>query len=106
MLGEIVEPEDLAAVMLDLQDFPGANNINFVSPTHVVAPIWAGGLIAAKAGLASSTGYNTGGYDVFERLLTCWMVYRYLYARYEVRQHAIGLGISKVRRYPRPTGSS
>lgn len=65
--GELVEPEDLAAVMLELQDL-GCHNINFVSPTHVVAPILAAVLIAAKAGLRLPLVYNTGGYDSLSAL--------------------------------------
>jgi len=60
--GTEVEPEDLAATMLRLQA-RGCHNINFVSPSHVVAPILAATLIAARAGLRVPIVYNTGGYD-------------------------------------------
>jgi len=60
--GDLVEPEDLAAVMLELQAL-GCHNINFVSPSHVVAPIIAAVLIAAQAGLRLPLVYNSGGYD-------------------------------------------
>lgn len=60
--GSEVEPEDLAAIMLELQAF-GCHNINFVSPSHVVAPILAGVALAAQAGLRLPLVYNTGGYD-------------------------------------------
>ena len=65
--GIAVEPEDLAAMMLDLQA-RGCHNINFVSPSHVVAQILAGVLIAAQAGLNIPLVYNTGGYDSLEAL--------------------------------------
>lgn len=60
--GELVEPQELALVMLELQSF-GCHNINLVSPSHVVAPILAAVLIAAQAGLRLPLVYNTGGYD-------------------------------------------
>jgi len=65
--GELVEPEQLAAVMMDLQD-SGCHNINFVSPTHVIAPILAALLIAAQTGLRLPLVYNTGGYDSLSAL--------------------------------------
>jgi len=65
--GREVEPEDLAEMMLDLQN-RGCHNINFVSPSHVVPQILAGLLVAAKAGLRIPLVYNTGGYDSLETL--------------------------------------
>ncbi len=65
--GVPVEPEALAAMMLELQA-RGCHNINFVSPSHVVAQILAGVLIAAQAGLNIPLVYNTGGYDSLEAL--------------------------------------
>jgi putative pyruvate formate lyase activating enzyme len=60
--GDEVQPEELAKMMLSLQA-RGCHNINFVSPTHVVAPILMGVLIAAQAGLRLPLVWNTGGYD-------------------------------------------
>jgi putative pyruvate formate lyase activating enzyme len=60
--GREIEPEQLAAIMLELQQ-RGCHNINFVSPSHVVPQIMAGVLIAAQAGLKIPLVYNTGGYD-------------------------------------------
>ena len=65
--GEEIEPQELAAVLLELQDY-GCHNINFVSPSHVVPQILAAVLIAAKAGLRLPLVYNTGGYDTIETL--------------------------------------
>jgi putative pyruvate formate lyase activating enzyme len=61
------EPEELAAIMLELQE-RGCHNINFVSPSHVVPQILAGVLIATQAGLHIPLVYNTGGYDSLEML--------------------------------------
>ena len=60
--GELVEPELLATMMLELQSH-GCHNINIVSPSHVVPQILAGLYIAAEAGLRLPLVYNTGGYD-------------------------------------------
>ena len=66
-LGREVEPADLAGMMLDLQAM-GCHNINFVTPSHVVAQIIAAAEIAAKRGLKIPLVYNTGGYDSVEAL--------------------------------------
>ena len=66
-IGREVGPEELAAMMLELQA-AGCHNINFVSPSHVVAQILAGVLLAAAAGLRLPLVYNTGGYDSPEAL--------------------------------------
>jgi len=53
--------------MLSLQA-QGCHNINFVSPSHVVAQIISAVAIAAKQGLRLLLVYNTGGYDSPEAL--------------------------------------
>ena len=65
--GREVEPEELAGMMLDLQD-RGCHNINLVSPSHVVPQILAALLVAAGRGLRLPLVYNTGGYDSLEML--------------------------------------
>jgi len=65
--GEEVEPEILAAMMLELQD-RGCHNINLVSPSHVVAQILAAVGIAVDRGLRLPLVYNTGGYDSLQAL--------------------------------------
>ena len=65
--GYEVEPEELAGMMLSLQN-QGCHNINFVSPSHVVPQILAGLLVAAEAGLRLPLVYNSGGYDSLKTL--------------------------------------
>lgn len=65
--GDLMEPEELAAIMLRLQ-MHGCHNINLVSPSHVVPQILAAVLIAAGAGLRLPLVYNTGGYDALPTL--------------------------------------
>lgn len=66
-VGREADPEDLARMMLDLQA-QGCHNINFVSPSHVVAQIIAAVEIAAHEGLTLPLVYNTGGHDSLEAL--------------------------------------
>ncbi len=65
--GNEVDPEGIAAMMLQLQEL-GTHNINLVSPSHVVPQILDAVFIAAKAGLQLPLVYNTGGYDSPEAL--------------------------------------
>jgi putative pyruvate formate lyase activating enzyme len=66
-IGTEVEAGALAARMLHLQE-AGCHNINFVTPSHVVAQILEAVLIAAREGLHLPLVYNTGGYDSPEAL--------------------------------------
>jgi putative pyruvate formate lyase activating enzyme len=59
--------EQLAQSMLELQNL-GCININFVTPTHVIAAIAAAIELARNKGLTIPTVYNTGGYDSVETL--------------------------------------
>ena len=59
--------EQLVQSMLDLQS-SGCSNINFVTPTHVVAAIAAAIELARQKGLTLPTVYNTGGYDSLKTL--------------------------------------
>jgi putative pyruvate formate lyase activating enzyme len=65
--GRETTADELADMMLELQA-SGCHNINFVSPSHVVAQILAAVAIAAKKGLRLPLVYNTGGYDSLEAL--------------------------------------
>ncbi|MHC4501071.1 MAG: radical SAM protein [Planctomycetota bacterium] len=65
--GTQVTVEQLVRAMLDLQKY-GCSNINFVTPTHVIAPIAAAIERTRKQGLTLPTVYNTGGYDSVETL--------------------------------------
>lgn len=65
--GREASDEDLARMMLRLQAL-GCHNINFVTPSHVVAQILAAVNIAAGRGLHLPLVYNTSGYDSPEAL--------------------------------------
>jgi putative pyruvate formate lyase activating enzyme len=65
--GQPVSAEELAHIMLDLQE-QCCHNINFVTPSHVVAQILEAVAVAAGKGLTIPLVYNTGGYDRVETL--------------------------------------
>ncbi|MGW8183533.1 MAG: radical SAM protein [Burkholderiales bacterium] len=65
--GREIEPGAIADIMLELQRL-GCHNINFVTPSHVVAQIIGAVHDAARRGLAVPLVYNTGGYDSPEAL--------------------------------------
>ncbi|MGC8837272.1 MAG: radical SAM protein [Anaerolineae bacterium] len=97
--GYEVEPEDLARMMLYLQEM-GCHNINLVSPTHVVPQILAGLLIAAEAGLRLPLVYNTGGYDALGTLQLLDGVVDIYMPDMKYADAEVGWKYSHVRDYP------
>ncbi len=65
--GKDVHPAGLARIMLELQE-AGAENINWVTPTHVVPQLVMGLAIALGQGLTIPLVYNCGGYESPEAL--------------------------------------
>jgi putative pyruvate formate lyase activating enzyme len=65
--GRGVNAEEFAQMMLKLQA-QGCHNLNFVTPSHVVAQILAALALAAGEGLRLPLVYNTSGYDSPEAL--------------------------------------
>ncbi|MEW6262237.1 MAG: radical SAM protein [Thermodesulfobacteriota bacterium] len=65
--GEEIEDEDLAEVMLRLQQI-GCHNINLVTPTHVMPNILKATRMAFHKGLRIPLVYNTSGYERLEIL--------------------------------------
>jgi len=97
--GEDVNPEELAAAILELQE-RGCHNINLVSPSHVVAQILAAILIAAQAGLRLPLVYNTGGYDSLTALHLLEDVIDIYMPDMKYASAQVGLQYSKIRDYP------
>jgi putative pyruvate formate lyase activating enzyme len=65
--GSPVTDEELAAIMISLQD-AGCHNINLVTPSHVVPQFLSALEKAAAAGLRLPIVYNSSGYDRLETL--------------------------------------
>ena len=119
-IGYELIPEKMSDIMLSLQN-QDCHNINFVTPSHVVAQIIAAVQIAAQKGLNLPLVYNTGGYDSLEALaLLDGIIYIYmpdiksgdtaLAHRYShVRNNAVTCLISnsfRAREAPTPTNIS
>ncbi|MFO7803310.1 MAG: radical SAM protein, partial [Desulfovermiculus sp.] len=65
--GQEVSAEQLARIMLDLQG-QGAQNINLVTPSHVLPQILEALGLAAPKGLHLPLVYNSSGYDLVPTL--------------------------------------
>ncbi len=63
--GDLISEDDLARMMLSLQR-DGCENINFVTPTHLVPSIVAATRTAMGRGLRLPLVYNCGGYEPVE----------------------------------------
>lgn len=97
--GREVTGGELARIMLALQA-RGCENINLVSPSHVVPAVLDALAVAVAGGLTLPLVYNTGGYDALPTLrLLDGVVDIYMpdmkYARADV-----GLALSGVPDYP------
>jgi putative pyruvate formate lyase activating enzyme len=97
--GSEAEPEDIAAMMLELQA-RGCHNINFVSPSHVVPQLMAAVMIAAKAGLKIPLVYNTGGYDSIVMLKLLDGIVDIYMPDMKYADSKIARKYSKIRDYP------
>jgi putative pyruvate formate lyase activating enzyme len=97
--GREVEPEELGAIMLELQE-SGCHNVNLVSPSHVVPQIMAAVLIAARAGLRLPLVYNTGGYDALATLALLDGVVDIYMPDMKYADPALAQRYSKVPNYP------
>ncbi len=65
--GREISIEELAGMMLDLQD-QRCHNINFVTPAHYMPQILEAVFLAAEKGLKLPLVYNCGGYESLEAL--------------------------------------
>jgi len=65
--GREMKPNEIAALMLDLQD-RGCHNINFVTPEHVAPQVLEAVAAAISHGLKIPIVYNTSAYDSLESL--------------------------------------
>jgi putative pyruvate formate lyase activating enzyme len=97
--GREVEAEELAAIMLELQAL-GCHNINFVSPSHVVAQILSALVLAAREGLRIPLVYNTGGYDSMTALRLLDGVIDIYMPDMKYADAKMALYLSKAKDYP------
>jgi len=96
--GREVSPEELAAIMLYLQE-EGCHNINWVTPSHVVPQLLEALYIAAKKGLKIPIVYNTSSYDSLETLKLLDGVVDIYLADLKYLKEEYGRKYSKVKNY-------
>ncbi|MDQ7039027.1 MAG: radical SAM protein [Aquificota bacterium] len=97
--GKEVTPEELAGMMLELQDM-GCHNINLVSPSHVVPQILEALLLAVEEGLRIPLVYNTSSFDSLESLRLLDGVVDIYLADLKYLSREYGRKYSKVKDYP------
>ncbi len=98
--GEIVNAEQLAAIMLELQD-AGCHNINLVSPSHVGPQILAAIYQATQSGLCIPIVYNSGGFDSMEMLHLLDGIIDIYMPDMKYANSNLALEFSRVPNYPR-----
>ena len=97
--GRGTRPEELAAMMLELQR-RGCHNINFVTPEHVVPQILEALPRAIERGLRLPLVYNTSAYDSLESIeLTDGVVDIYM-PDFKFWEAEMARQYSKARNYP------
>ncbi|WP_457600425.1 radical SAM protein [Hydrogenivirga sp.] len=98
--GREVKPEELAHMMLELQDM-GCHNVNLVSPSHVVPQILEALPIAVEKGLRIPLVYNTSSFDSLESLKLMDGIVDIYLADLKYLNREFGRKYSKVRDYPK-----
>ena len=63
-----MKPEEIADLMLKLQNETKCHNINFVTPEHVVPQVIESIALAVEGGLQVPIVYNTSSYDSLRSL--------------------------------------
>jgi putative pyruvate formate lyase activating enzyme len=97
--GREFEAQELASIMLTLQE-AGCHNINFVSPSHVVAEILEALVIAVEHGLKIPLVYNTGGFDSSEALTLLDGVIDIYMPDMKYSDRLVARRLSKIGNYP------
>ncbi len=98
--GREIGYDRLARLMLDLQN-DGCNNINLVTPTHMVYPIIRALEIAVPLGLRLPLVWNSGGYDSVEVLRLLEGVVDIYMPDFKYADADVALRLSGVSDYPR-----
>lgn len=97
--GHEVRPQQLAAMMLELQA-RGCHNINFVTPEHVVPQILEALPLAIERGLRLPLVYNTSAYDSLESLQLMDGVIDIYMPDFKFWDSALSLRYLKAKDYP------
>ncbi len=97
--GKELEADELASLMLDLQE-QGCHNINFVSPSHQVPQMLEGILAGAQRGLRLPIVYNTSSYDDVEMVKLLDGIVDIYMPDFKYADTVIGRRLSKIPDYP------
>lgn len=97
--GKLYSPEELASIMLYLQE-EGCHNINWVSPSHVVPQLVRALYIAVKNGLSIPVVYNTSSYDDPDTLKMLEGIVDIYLPDIKYLNEEYGKMYSKVKNYP------
>jgi putative pyruvate formate lyase activating enzyme len=97
--GEDITPRELADIMLYLQR-EGAENINLVTPSHVVPQIAEAIYLATQRGLNIPIVYNTSSYDSLETLRLLEGIVDIYLADLKYLDENIARRYSRVKNYP------
>ena len=104
--GQQVSDEELAGIMVKLQEAYRCHNINFVSPTHFVPNILGALLIAVGKGLSIPLVYNCGGYENIDILRLLDGIVDIYMPDFKYSLGERGAKYSGVRNYPEMVMSS
>ncbi len=96
--GEEAKAEDIASMMLYLQDM-GCHNINLVTPSHVVPQILEALLIAVRQGLKIPIVYNTSSYESLDTIRLLDGIVDIYLADFKYWDNNLGEKYSKVKNY-------
>ncbi len=97
--GYLLTPEDIADIMVELQE-RGCHNINWVTPSHIVPQLIEATYLAAKKGLKIPIVYNTSSYDSLESLRLLDGIVDIYLADLKYLKEEYGRKYSKVKNYP------
>lgn len=98
--GVSMTSEELAEVMLNLQNRYRCHNINLVTPTHFVPSIIKGVALAAEQGLQLPLVYNCGGYESLDTLALLDGIVDIYMPDFKYSDPDRGLKYSQVQDYP------
>jgi putative pyruvate formate lyase activating enzyme len=104
-LGREISPDELASIMLDLQE-QGCHNINLVSPTHFLPQIVTALELAIPAGLSLPLVYNSNGYEKVETLKLLEGIIDIYLPDAKYADDALALSFSRAKDYSRYNLSS
>lgn len=98
--GRVITNEELAKIMLTLQNYYHCHNINLVTPTHFVHNILEALYIAADRGFKLPLVYNCGGYEKMETLQLLRGIIDIYMPDFKYLSAERGMKYSNVKDYP------